>query len=393
MLIEITYTFVITLKYVEKNKLFNNRLINQTKKQIRRKTLIRKAMIMAAGAGSRLDPLTKTTPKPMVPVANIPIMEIILKHLKGFGIKDVIANTHTLAEQIHSTYSGNNDLDVNFEYVYEDKLSGTAGGVKKCQHFLESEDSFLVISGDALTDVNIAQLVESHEKSNAIATMALREVPWEEVKHFGVVVTDNNAKVVEFQEKPPLDEAKSNLVNTGIYVFKKEIFDYIPADTFFDFAKNVFPALFENNEVINTHVLKEYWNDIGTLNQYKLSSFDIFNEQLTIKPDYTKFKTGWTADSAKVDNNCCIEGTAVIGNNTVIEPNVQLNENNIIGNNCVIKSGAKLSNSIIWDNVVIEEDTVLEDCIIADGAVIKRDAKVASGEVIAQNAIIESQKV
>ncbi len=355
--------------------------------------MIRRAMIMAAGAGSRLDPLTKTTPKPMVPVANIPIMEMILKHLKRFGIKDVIANTHTLAEQIHSTYGNNNALDINFEYVYENKLSGTAGGVKKCQHFLESENSFLVISGDALTDVNIAELVKSHEKSNAIATMALREVPWEEVKHFGVVVTDGNAKVVEFQEKPPLEEAKSNLVNTGIYVFKKEIFDYIPADTFYDFAKNVFPALFENNEVINTHVLKEYWNDIGTLNQYKLSSFDILNEQLSIEPEYTKFKTGWIADSAKIDNKCNIEDTAVVGSNTIIESNVQLKEKNIVGNNCVIKSGAKLSNSIVWDNVVIEEDAILEDCIIADGAVIKRDAKVASGEVIAKDAIIETQKV
>ncbi len=355
--------------------------------------MIRRAMIMAAGAGSRLDPLTKTTPKPMIPVANIPIMEMILKHLKGYGITNVIANTHTLAEYIHSTYGGNNALGINFEYVYEDKLSGTAGGVKKCQHFLESEGSFLVISGDALTDVNIAELVESHEKSNAIATMALREVPWEEVKHFGVVVTDDNAKVVEFQEKPALEDAKSNLVNTGIYVFKKEIFDYIPADTFFDFAKNVFPALFENNEIINTHVLKEYWNDIGTLNQYKLSSFDILNEHLSIKPDYTRFKTGWISDSAKVDAKCSIEDIAVVGNNTIIESNVQLKEKNIIGNNCVIKSGATLINSIVWNNVVIEEDAILEDCIVADGAIIKREAKVASGEVIAQNTIIETQKV
>lgn len=185
--------------------------------------MIKKAMIMAAGAGTRLNPLTQALPKPMIPVANLPVLEYILKHLQTFGINDVIANTHHIADAIHNAYGGENHLGINFKYIYEPELSGTAGGVKKTEFFFDQDETFIVVSGDALTDVDIEALYNKHKSSNALATMALKEVPLSEVDQFGVVVINENSKVLGFQEKPKINEAKSNLVNTGIYMSDSNI--------------------------------------------------------------------------------------------------------------------------------------------------------------------------
>jgi len=324
--------------------------------------LIKKAMIMAAGAGTRLNPLTLKVPKPMIPVANVPILEFILKHLQSHGINDVVANTHHLADRIHNVYSGENHLGINFKHVYEPELSGTAGGVKKTEFFFDENETFIVVSGDALTDVDIESLYEKHKSSDAIATLALREVPMEDVEHFGVVVIDKNSRITGFQEKPKTAEAKSNLANTGIYMFEKRIFDYIPANTFYDFGKQVFPDLLNNEERFFAHVINDYWNDIGTIRQYKLSSFEI------------------------LENKMKCTGAKAIGENTIIEEGATLSGSNVIGNNCIIKAGAHITNSIIWDNAVIEGNTKINDCIIAN------NVKICAGNnetnsVIAENPV------
>ncbi len=319
-------------------------------------------MIMAAGAGTRLNPLTLKVPKPMIPVANVAILEYILKHLKSFGINHVVANTHHLADQIHSVYGAKNHLGINFKYVYEPELSGTAGGVKKTEFFFDDDETFIVVSGDALTDVNIESIYEKHKTTNAIATLALKEIPITDVEHFGVVVIDDNARITGFQEKPKVEEAKSNLVNTGIYMFEKKIFDYIPANTFYDFGKQVFHDLLANNERLFSHVINDYWNDIGTIKQYKISSFEILEGKM----------------------KC--EVAKAIGENTIIENGAVLAGRNIIGKNCIIKAGAQVKDSIIWDNTVIEGNTKIDDCIVAN------NVKICSGNfetdaVIAENLV------
>ncbi len=304
--------------------------------------MIKKAMIMAAGAGTRLNPLTLKVPKPMIPVANVPVLEYILKHLQGFGINDIIANTHHLAETIHDAYCGQNHFNINFNCIYEPELSGTAGGVKKTEFFFNDNETFLVVSGDALTDVDIEKLYSKHKSSNALATIALKEIPPPEVENFGVVVIDESSKVIGFQEKPPIAQAKSNLVNTGIYIFEKEVFNYIPANIFYDFGKQVFPEMLKANKRLYAHVIDDYWNDIGTLRQYRLSSFDILANKL-------KYNTG-----------------RAVGENTVIEDGAVLTGGNIIGRNCIIKAGARLNNSIVWDNVVVEGKQKLNEGIAAN---------------------------
>ena len=260
-------------------------------------------MIMAAGVGTRLDPLTQSVPKPMVPVVNTPIIELILEHVRHFGITDAIANTHYLAKCIHDRFDNNTEIGINLNYIHETTLSGTAGGVKKCESFFEKDDAFVVISGDALTDVNLDKLVEKHKSKGAIATMALKEVDHSSVSHFGVVVVDDKSRVIGFQEKPSIEEAKSNLVNTGIYVFQKDIFKYIPENTFYDFAKNVFPSLMKNNELMCAHVISDYWSDIGTTNQYRLACNDVLTGKVKVDFPHSPSKLGWTSSSAVIADN------------------------------------------------------------------------------------------
>lgn len=344
-------------------------------------------MIMAAGVGTRLDPLTQIIPKPMIPIANVPIMELILIHLKNYGIKDIIANTHYLAEAIQKKFE-NNNLGINFNSIYEEDLSGTAGGVKKCEHFFHSDETFIVISGDALTDVNINDLVKKHKSTGAIATMALKEVPYSEISHFGVVVIDNNSRIVEFQEKPAPEEAKSNLVNTGIYVFEPEIFNYIPENTFYDFAKNVFPSLMADNKFLCGHKIKEYWNDIGTLNQYRMSSYDVLNQKINIDFPYKKTEAGWISNTSKIGSKVIFDGNIIIGNDTTVNNNVRFHGNSVIGNNCIIKKDVHIRNTIIWDNVVVEEGARLDGCIIASNTVIGKKSIIMPGSIIPESCVL-----
>lgn len=333
---------------------------------------VTKAMIMSAGVGSRLDPLTKDLPKPLVPVANRPVMDILFENLGSIGITDVICNTYYLADKIIERYT-ENPVGVNFNYIKEETLSGTAGGVKKCQNFFNKGESFVVLSADGLTNADIQKGIEIHRQSGAIATIGVKQIPIEEVSHFGVVVTDNNGFIKEFQEKPPVSEAKSNLINTGIYIFDYKIFEYIPENTFYDFAKNVFPKLLLEH-AINTFEVSEYWSDIGTLDQYKQSVQDVFSSLCKFPhAPIVNTKTGAYISSSK-DIACSVE---FLGNSTV-------------GANTVIGEGAVIDNCIIWDNVRIAENVHLKNCIIPSGCIIDRDL---NSEILSANTILEAVKI
>ena len=306
---------------------------------------MKKAMIMAAGVGSRLNPITLSIPKPLVTVANIPIMDILFKKMKKHGITDAIANTYYMSEKIISRYE-KNDFGVNFSYIKEETLSGTAGGLKKCQHFFKDGENFFVLSADGVFDVDLTDLYNQHIKNNTIATIVVKEIPKNQVEHFGVVVTDKNGLVTEFQEKPPVEEAKSNLINTGIYVFNYKIFDYIPEGEFYDFAKNVFPKLLDEKQ-ISAFKTNAYWSDIGTIEQYIESNFDVLNGKINIgHADITETETGRYISESSLNNAVCTGSV-------------------IIGKNCKIGKNVTLENTILLDNVEISDDIILKNCLVS----------------------------
>lgn len=331
-----------------------------------------KAMIMAAGVGSRLDPLTKFVPKPLVPIANRPVMDILIDNLKNIGVTDVISNTFYLAEKIIERYS-NSDFGINFKFIKEETLSGTAGGFKKCQFFFDKNDDILVLSADGLSNADLQKGIELHRKSGAIATIGIKQIPQEEVSHFGVVVTDENGFISEFQEKPPVACAKSNFINTGIYIFNYKIFDYIPENTFYDFAKNVFPKLLQEG-AINTFVIKEYWTDIGTLEQYMQATQDLFLGNCRFKhtPIHRTLSGNYITETEDLPQDI-----SFIGNNT-------------IGKNCHTGKNVKIENSIIWDDVTIADGIKIKDSVIASGSVIENDV---SGEILGAETIVERARI
>lgn len=331
-----------------------------------------KAMVMSAGVGSRLEPLTKAVPKPLVPVANKPVMDILFEKLVSAGVKDVICNTYYLAEQIIERYK-NNNLGINFNYIKEETLSGTAGGVKKCQYFFDKGKPFLVLSADGLSDADLKHGMEVHKKSGAVATIGIKKIAMDDVSHFGVVVTDENGFITEFQEKPSVEEAKSNYINTGIYIFDYEVFDYIPENTFYDFAKNVFPKLLEKH-AINTFEIKEYWSDIGTLEQYKQSTTDLFDGKCSFKHAPVVYTPSgcYIAEDAEISKTSIFKGKSTIGRNSKI------------GENSVIE------NSIIWDNVIIADGVHVENCVIASNCIIKTNLY---SQVIGANELVADKSL
>lgn len=324
-----------------------------------------KAMIMAAGVGSRLMPLTVDIPKPMVPMANVPLMEHIVKLLVGHGFDQIISNLHYHPDIINKYFLNGSKFEANMLYSREEELMGTAGGVRKCAWFLD--DTFVIVSGDALTDVNLARLVGEHKKKGALATIALKEV--EQVEQFGIVITGEDDRIHSFQEKPAREEALSNKANTGIYVFEPEIFNYIPEREFYDFGKQVFPHLVQIGAPFYGIEIENYWCDVGNIDTYRQSHVDILEGRVNVKPEGRLV----TNDNGKV----------LLGEGVIIGDDVKFKGRCVIGSGCRIGNRAIIADSVIWGNSIVKEQAILKDCVIGANCQIGSSAEINSGAVIA----------
>ena len=242
-----------------------------------------KAMVLAAGLGTRLKPITFEIPKPMVPVLDRPVMAHIVNLLRGQGFDDLIANLHYFPNSIKN-YFGD-----TLTYSYEEELLGTAGGVRNVADFF-GDDPVVIISGDALTDIDLRKLVERHQAAGGIATLTVKKVP--DTREYGVVIHDADGRIQGFQEKPDPAEALSDLGNCGIYVFSPEIFDYFPDRPFADWAQDVFPALLENDVPFYVHEIDEYWNDVGSLHELKSGTFDALAGQAEARAQRHRARRG-----------------------------------------------------------------------------------------------------
>lgn len=327
-----------------------------------------KAMIMAAGVGSRLMPLTVDVPKPMVPMANQPLMESIVRLLKEHQFSDIIANLHYHAPMISDYFGDGGAWEVFMHYSQESELKGTAGGVKNCEWFLNQP--FVVVSGDALTDIDLTALMKSHRSNGALATIALKKV--DDVEQFGIVVHNDAGKISKFQEKPRKDEALSYMANTGIYIFEPEIFKYIPARQFYDFGKQVFPHLVKIGAPFYGTPIEDYWCDIGSLDTYRQAHHDVLTGRVRTK-----------TDRIYINGEC--DTRVLTGGDTVIGPGVTFTGSVTIGCGCKVGAGARLDNCIIWDNTVIGEKSQLQECVIGSQCIIGKQVTIESGAIIASH--------
>src|SRR3954464_5205191 len=279
-----------------------------------------KAMVMAAGLGTRLRPLTYEGPKPMVPVANRPIMEHILALLPRHGFSEVIANLHWFPETIRNRFGDGSALGLDLTYSYEEELMGTAGGVRNVSSFF-GDEPFLVMAADALTDIDVAALRAAHDANGGIATLAVRRVP--NVSEFGVIIAGSDGRIQGFQEKPDPAEALSDLANCMIYMLEPEIFDYFPDKHSVDFALDVFPALLENDAPFHVHTIDSYWNDVGSLPEYIQGNLDVLEGAVNVE--------GRGARLDPVGDEAAVEA----GDPGVYGPV-------IVGDRCDLDSGARL---------------------------------------------------
>ncbi|MDX6581119.1 MAG: mannose-phosphate guanylyltransferase / phosphomannomutase [Solirubrobacterales bacterium] len=316
-----------------------------------------KAMVMAAGLGKRLRPLTYEIPKPLVPVANRPIMEHILLRLARDGFGEVIANLHWFPETIRESFGDGAALGVELTYSQEERLLGTAGGVRNVREYFGSEP-FLVMAGDALTDVDLAELAGAHAASDRIATLAVKPVT--NTTEYGVVVTGSDGLVEGFQEKPEPAEALSDLANCMIYVLEPEIFDHFPDAEEVDFALDVFPALLDRGVPFGVHVTDSYWNDVGSLPEYLQGNLDVLTGAVDVEP------AGELVDSAAAAGlgpDVELEGPVLLGEGARIGEGARLDGPLVIGPGARVGAGARLRESVLLPGAEVPADGLLAGAI------------------------------
>jgi mannose-1-phosphate guanylyltransferase len=322
-----------------------------------------KAMVLAAGLGTRLRPLTYEITKPMVPVLDRPVMEHILELLRRHGFDQVIANLHYFPESIRE-YFGE-----RLQYRFEEELLGTAGGVRACASFF-GDEPFLVISGDALTDIDLGALAARHRQSGGVATLAVKAVS--DTREYGVVLHDRDGRITGFQEKPAPEEALSHLGNCGIYVFDPQIFDYFPERPFVDWAKDVFPVLLENDVPFHIHEVGEYWNDVGSLAELQQGTFDALRGKLHLEVEGEELAPGLrVAGPSPLRQDTEVEGPAWIGHDVRIGSGVRLMGPLVVGDGVSIGDGAQLRESIVFPGTQIAAESILIGAIAGHGGILQ----------------------
>ncbi len=340
---------------------------------------------MAGGQGSRLRPLTCDLPKPMVPIVNYPVMEYIIELLERQGITDIAVTSFYLPQTIEDYFGNGEKWGVNLHYFIEEEPLGTAGSVHNADEFLD--ETFIVISGDAITDFNLEDAVKFHRDGDADATLVLarESIPLD----YGVVMTDDDGKVVRFLEKPNWGQVFSDTINTGIYILEPSIFDLFEKNKKYDFSKELFPLMLKKGMKLYGVALEGYWNDIGSLEEYHRTQFDLMNGNinLPIKACCEVDQNIWLEDRVVMDESVEVYGAVYIGEGSQIEAGVIL-EDCVIGRNCRIAANTSVKNSIIWDNNYIESRAEIRGALIANNVTIKDGAAVFDRTVIGRNVII-----
>ncbi|HEY0866702.1 MAG TPA: sugar phosphate nucleotidyltransferase, partial [Fimbriimonas sp.] len=342
---------------------------------------------MAGGEGSRLRPVTTNRPKPLVPVCNQPIMEHIVTLLKRHGIDEVVATLYYLGDEIQGHFGDGSDFGVKMHYSVETIPLGTAGSVKKAEDRLR-DGTFLIVSGDALTDCDLTKALEFHRRKRSLATLILYRVP--SPLEFGVVITDDEDRVVRFLEKPSWSEVFSDTVNTGMYILEPEIFDYMDPDTAYDWSSDIFPRLLAEGKPMYGYVMGEYWADVGSLNQYREAQ-----EQLLSGQAQLPIQGGTQASGVYIGPNCVIDETATlvpplcIGRNCKIKRGAKIGPYTVIGDNTFIEEEATIERSVIWDSAYIGPSVGIHSAIVCSRVTIKRDSVVREEAVIGDRCLID----
>jgi mannose-1-phosphate guanylyltransferase/phosphomannomutase len=349
-----------------------------------------KAVVMAGGEGTRLRPLTSNQPKPMVPIVGKPCMEHILELLRTHGFEDVVVTVAFLPQAIRSYFGDGTNLGLNIEYSVEESPLGTAGSVRLASGRLD--DTFLVISGDALCDIDLGKIVEFHKERGAAVTIGLKSV--ENPLEFGIVVTDADGRVERFLEKPSWGQVFSDTINTGIYVLEPEVLRHVPTDRPYDFSKELFPLLLEMGRPIYGFVCDGYWQDIGNLDQYRQANFDALDERVQLNFEGLKIRGDvWIGAGVEIDDVEGVEGPAYIGNYCTISPESSVGPYTVLSPGTTLRERSRVSRSVIDSSCYIGRSAVVEGAIVGRNCDIRAHARVHEGVAIGDQVTLGDQSV
>ncbi|KEI01010.1 sugar phosphate nucleotidyltransferase [Clostridium botulinum] len=347
-----------------------------------------KAVIIAGGLGNRLRPLTCSIPKPMMPIADKPIIQYTIELLKRNDIKDIAITLQYMSDYIVNYLGDGKKFGVKITYFIEEMPLGTGGSVKNAHEFLN--DTFIVISGDALIDIDLSEVIKYHKNRKSIATLVTKKVdlPLE----YGVVITDNSGRIIKFLEKPSWSEVFSDKVNTGIYVLEPKVLSYYDENENFDFSKHLFPMLLENEEPMFVYTTKGYWCDIGNIEEYHNCNMDLLKGIINLKLNGKKYLQNiWVGKNSIISPKVKINPPVFIGENTKIYGSAEIGPYTILGNNNIIKSNVSIKKSITFDNCYIGDHSQIRGGILGKNVQIKDRTSIFENSVIGNNTIVESK--
>jgi mannose-1-phosphate guanylyltransferase/phosphomannomutase len=375
-----------------------------------------KAVIMAGGEGTRLRPLTSNQPKPMMPLGNQPMMEHVVRLLKAHGFDDVVVTVAFMPNAIRTYFGDGSEFGVRMVYATEETPLGTAGSIRNAMD--ELDDTFLVISGDVLTDIDLSALVTFHHDKQAMATIGLKAM--ENPLEFGIVITRDDGSVDRFLEKPTWGQVFSDTINTGVYVLAPAIFDYIPEGQACDFSSDVFPRLLADGRPLYGHVATGYWEDVGTLEAYRRAHDDVLDGKVECEVPGFALEGGqriWLGEGVEVDPGATIEGPAALGDYCKVEAGAHVGPYAVLGANVILKADARVEHSVVHDNAYVgpgaglrgavvgrscdlragvraEDGVVLgDDCFVGEHAVLQPGVKVYPFKTVEAGAIVNSSIV
>jgi mannose-1-phosphate guanylyltransferase/phosphomannomutase len=348
-----------------------------------------KAVVMAGGEGARLRPMTANQPKPLLPVVNRPIMEHVLRLLRRHGFSETVVTVQFLASMVRNYFGDGEDFGMSLQYATEEMPLGTAGSVRNAQDALR-DGPFLVISGDALTDMDLSDLVRFHKDNGALVTVGLTRVP--DPLEFGIVIADDDGRIQRFLEKPTWGQVFSDTVNTGIYVMEPEVLDEVASGEMVDWSGQVFPRLLKRGAPLFGCVADAYWEDVGTHQSYMKAQADVLSGKVRADIDGFEVSPGvWVAEGAEVDPEAILTGPLCIGDYAKIEAGAQLREFTVVGSNVVVKEGAFLHRAVVHNNVYIGIGATLRGCVIGKNTDVMASARIEEAAVVGDECVIEPE--
>ncbi len=343
-----------------------------------------KAVIMSGGFGTRLRPLTCNIPKPMVPMMNKPMMQHIVDLLKKHGITEIVSTLFYQPDIITGHFGDGSKFGIKMQYRKAEADYGTAGSVRNAADFLD--ERFIIISGDVLTDFDLTKAIEFHEQKKAKATLVLTRA--KNPLAFGVVITDNSGKITRFLEKPSWGEVFSDTINTGIYIIEPEVLKLIPYQKEFDFSKNLFPAMLEQDMGLYGYIAEGYWRDVGNLNEYQEAHLDALDDGVNLHHEGNMVGSAFVGANTMIETSIDnLQGKVLIGKNSKIGKNAKIIKS-VIGNDCVIDDGAVIRNSVIWSHTKIGKGAELTSCVVAKWCTIGDYALISDNVYISDKCVI-----